>query len=73
MRREIGELRNENKEYEKELIALRKKKHVAPRDEDAIKFNEKKIFANDRQIDSKNRQIEAIIKNQGNITALPIC
>ena len=69
LRKEIGERRNENKEYEKELIALRKKK---PRDEDTIKFNEKKIFANDWQIIEKEKQITELTKKQGKITAPPI-
>ena len=70
LKEENVKLRDENKEYEKELIALRKKK---PRDEDALKFNEKKIFANDRQIEINKLQILAITKNQGKITAPPIC
>ena len=70
--KEIIELKNENKEYEKKLFELRQKKHVAPRDDDEIKFNEKKIFANDRQIEIKELQILAITKKQGKITAPPI-
>ena len=70
LKEENVKLRDENKEYEKELIALRKKK---PRDEDTIKFNENKIFANDRQIIEKEKQITELTKKQGNITAPPSC
>jgi hypothetical protein len=62
LKEENVKLRDENKEYMKELIALRKKK---PRDEDTIKFNEKRIFANDRQIEINKLQILAITKQQG--------
>ena len=70
--KEIVKLRNENKEYETKLIALLQKKQAGARDEAAIKFYSESKSANDRQIDSKNRQIETITKNQGKITAPPI-
>ena len=70
--KEIVKLRNENKEYEKELIALRKKKQAA-RDEDAIKFYGERISANDRQIEEKEKQITKLTNTQGKITAPPIC
>ena len=73
LRKEIVKLRNENKEYETKLIALLQKKQAGARDEAAIKFYSESKSANDRQIDSKNRQIETIIMNQGKITAPPIC
>ena len=63
LKEEIVKLKNENKRYLKQL-------------QDGILSEtivSSCISANNRQIDSKNRQIEAIIKNQGKITALPIC
>ena len=71
LRKEIVKLRNENKVYETKLIELLQKKQSS-RDEAAIKFYSESKSANDRQIDSKNRQIETITKNQGKITAPPI-
>ena len=65
--------RNENKEYEKKLIELLEKKQAARGDEAAIKLYGESKSANDRQIDSINRQIETITKKQGKITEPPIC
>ena len=73
LRKEIVKLRNENKEYEKKLIELLEKKQAARGDEAAIKLYGESKSANDRQIDSINRQIETITKKQGKITEPPIC
>ena len=70
LKKEIEKLRDENKEYVKELlIMLRKKKHAARDDDAIIKLFGERISANDRQITEKEKQITELIKNQGKITA----
>ena len=77
LRKQILELRNENKEYEKKMIELLQKKQDArDNDEkkdlnDVIKSYYESKSANNQQIGSINRQILELIKNQGKITALP--
>ena len=79
LKKEIVELRNENKEYEKKSIELRQKKQAARDNEkkkdlnDEIQSFEESKSANNRQIEIKELQILAIIKKQGKITTPPIC
>ena len=66
----------EKSELKEEIVKLNENKRYLKQLQDGILSEtivSSCISANNRQIDSKNRQIEAIIKNQGKITALPIC
>ena len=73
LKKEIEKLRDENKEYVKELLIMHRKKKQAARDDDAIiKLFGERISANDRQIAEKEKQVTELTKNQGKITAPPI-
>ena len=71
LKKEILELRNENKEYEKKLIELLQQEQDArDNDEkkdlnDVIKSYYESKSANNQQIGSINLQILELIKNQG--------
>ena len=78
LRNEIEKRRNENKEYETRVTALRREKQAAQDvkeendlDAEILSIEESKS-ANNRQIDSINLQILELMKNQGKITAPPI-
>ena len=63
--KDIVMLRNENKEIETKVIALRQKQQAAQDDEEKIdhtaeiRFYGEWIASNNRQIDSNNRQIDS--------------
>ena len=79
LRKKIEKLRDENKEYETRVTALRQEKQAAQdvKEENYLDAEilsiEERISANNRQIDSINLQILELMKNQGKITAPPIC
>ena len=78
--KDILEMRYENKGYQANVITLRRRRELETSGskkekelDDEIKFFEDRISTNDRQVEAKEKQITALIKKQGKITAAPIC